>query len=842
MATEISDRPDAAENEITVQEAEQLSDVVEERPISVCSRGSVTSAEMVADDAISSTDVDDPVDVNDAKALASGIGNRLLKGRWHREGGMGRVDEVFDELLTRRLIRKRPREERRDGVDNQRAFIYEARITAQLNHPNIVPLLDLGFDGDQGFYYVMPWVEGLTLNQVLTGLSRKKPDLQRRFGLPRLLQVFRTVCGALAHAHGMGVVHRDLHTGQILLGRHGEVLVLDWGIAARLGGIYQAPESPEGVTSSAGSMQSGVTVLKGVHGVLRFQPPERLVSEPVEADPRQDVYALGMILYVLLTMEMPLRRRSEGEPALEYHQYVRRSIGRFKRPSEQAWAPLDPVWDGICLRCLARYPEDRYADATQLFEAVDAALSDQEEQERRQQRADTALIDGARAARQLHQVQEVATATRLERLELEGKVAPHMPLEEKRVLWEAEDREQELRLEVARSFAEVERCYELALSHDPSGSEARNSLADLYQERVRQAMEEGERTDQAYYMARLERYDNGGRMAALSSGGTLTIGGDPRGARVRIAPLLELERRLVPGEWRELGTTPLDSLALGAGRYQLEVLAEGRATARYAILAEAQQELRLWPRLPLASDIPEGFVYVPAGPCWIGGDPMAADAMPRQRVELSGFAIGIFPVTFRSYLDFLNELELDEAEQRVAQDVDRSKLIVLQDGEWVTPEKDHTGDHIEEDFPIFAIRAEDAERYCDWASERDNRRYRLPTRNEWEYAARGSDGRKFPWGDRFEAGYCWAAEIQKGRLSSAPIGRCQFDCSPTGVRDLSGGVGDWMADSTTHDKSRRNIGGGTWFAHKNFTRLARRFGIEPDLRNTGLGFRLALDL
>ena len=841
MATETSDRP-AAEVPATEHKGDKNLIEQESRPISVCDREVSTSLEMKADESLISADVDDPVDVNDAKLLAGGIGTRLTKGRWHRKGGMGRVDEVFDNLLTRRLIRKRPRGARRDGADNQRAFIYEARITAQLNHPNIVPLLDLGFDGERGFYYLMPWVEGLTLYQVLTGLSRNTPEIRRRFRLPGLLQVFRTVCGALAHAHGMGVVHRDLHTGQILLGAHGEVLVLDWGIAARLGGIYQAPESPDGASSWNGSMQSGVTVLKGVHGVPRFQPPERLVAEPIEADPRQDVYALGMILYVLLTLDVPLRRQSEGEPSQDYHRYVRRSIGNFVRPCGQAWAPVDAIWDDICLRCLARHPQDRYASAAELFEAVDAALSDQEEQERRQQRAAVALGEGAVAARQLQQVQDDAEAARLRRRELDGRITPQKPLEEKRPLWEAEDRELALQGEVGRRFAEVERCYELALSHDPGSTEARNSLADLYQERVRQAQEEGDLPARAYYSARLERHDDGRRMAELRSGGTLMVGGEPRGAQVRIAPLVEVERRLVPEEWRTLGTTPLESTALDAGRYQLEIMAEGRATARYAILAEAGQDLRLWPRMPLRSDIPDGFVYVPAGPCWIGGDPLAVNAVPRQRVEMSDFAMGIFPVINRDYLRFLDDLDMEEAEQRISRDLDGTPLMLHRDGRWTVPETDHHGDRIDPDYPVFAIRAEDAERFCCWASERDQCLYRLPTRDEWEYAARSFDCRKYPWGDRYEASYCWGGDIQTGKRSLATFGRCEIDRSPVGVRDLAGGVGDWLADDFAEDGSARHIGGGTWFATRNFMRLARRFGMDPAVRNSGLGFRLLLEI
>ncbi len=771
---------------------------------------------------------------------------RFLPGEWEEVGGMGQLAEVYDRLLGRTLVRKRPRTHRRDPA-GFRAFVHEAQVTAQLNHPSIVPLLDLRHDGD-GYYYLMPRVAGTNLHEVLARLAAREREATQRYGLSRLLQAFRTVCGAVAHAHQRGVVHRDLKPDQIVFGEHGEVLVLDWGLAARVGGRpMPIAASPGDALSSAGSIRSGQTVLFGVHGAPRYLAPERLEPGRIRAATTQDVYALGAVLYHVLAWRPPVSAIGADEPPEAYWERIRGQIVDLARPSEfGVWQQrFDPIWDAITMRCLAVDPEDRYADAGALFRKVDDALDELVDLERRRERATEAVAVGNASARELDGQQRKLVEARGRRRALQDRVPPHAPLEARRDLWDAEDREEELALAVADRFAAAERAYHLALSHDGGNREARERLADLYEDRLREAEREGDAPGAAYYLSRLREYDDGRRLKLRARAGTLTIEGRPRGAAARLAPLVEVDRRLVPASWTELGQTPVGPRALEQGRYQLEIRADGRATARYALRIEADDELRLWPTLPLRADVPDGFAYVPAGPCLVGGDPALPEAGPRRRVDVADFAIGVFPVTMGQYRAFIATLPREEAERRIPREpVDDVPIWRWEDGQWTIPARDPHGDPMGPETPALLVRAEDAEAYCAWLGARMERTCRLPTRDEWEYAARSGDGRFFPWGNRWEPHYCWGAERQLDRPKAIPaaVGRVAQDRSVAGVRDLAGNVADWLADGFTGDQTQRHVGGGVWFSYERTARLARRVGYLASDRSAGLAFRPLADL
>ena len=784
-------------------------------------------------------DAANPADLDAVQAMARGLTPRFEDGEWHERGGMGALTEVHDQLLGRTLVRKRPRRRRRTDA-GFRAFVHEAQVTAGLSHPAIVPLYELLHD-EQGYSYLMPRIEGITLHDVFKGIVAGDLGTLRRYGLPRLLGIFRTVCGAIAHAHERGVVHRDLKPNQILLGKLDEVRVVDWGLAARSGGHRGALDDPVGGSLSTGSIRSGQTVLKGLHGSPIYQPPERLVLGAVAAHPTQDVYALGAILYQLLTNEPPIGPEREGESGAAYLERARDEIASLRPPSAAGWVDSpDPAWDRICLRCLASDPADRYANAGVLFKEVEGALSDLEARQRRRARAAACLRAGRAALDELEEARRALAGARDLRRKLADDTPPHAPLERKRALWEAEDRVEALDRAHEERYAAVEGEFEKALGHDRESKAARAALADLHMARMVQAEADGTGGEAAYHRARLETFDDGSRVVALGRGGTLRIEGQPARATARLAQLEEIDRRRVPGDWRPIDAAG-EAIDLESGSYQIEIAAPGRATARYALRIDRGSIQRLAPRLPERAAVPAGFVYLPAGPCLVGGDPLAQDAGPRRRVDMPDLAIGEFPVTLAQYLVFLEALSADELDERVPRDAaDGIPYVRREHGTWILA--DPHGQDLDETYPVFSIRAEDAEAYARWLTGVRGRTFRLPTRDEWEYAARGGDGRFFAWGDHFEPSYCWAGDRQRGRKSPAPVGRCPEDVTAAGVRDLTGGVGDWLADAYGDDDSLRGIGGGTWFASERSCRLSRRFGFPPGSRTDGLGFRLVCDL
>jgi serine/threonine-protein kinase len=788
----------------------------------------------------------DPDDLELVKKIARGEALRFKAERFKRRGGMGLVSGVHDLLLDRPLVRKRPRRKLR-AANDWRAFVYEAQVTAQLNHPAIVPLFDLGYD-KAGFYYLMPRVQGTTLHKVLTQLASEDDETILRYPMTRLLNIFRTVCGAVAHAHQRDIVHRDIKPDQVLLGEHDEVLLTDWGLAAQMGRVRSEYVQGTSIGASAGTIRSGQTVLDGVHGAPRYQPPERLeAGRSIPAHYTQDVYSLGAVLYHLLTLRAPVDPpRDPGIQATDpaYLVFIRRQVARLEPPSRRRWShTLDPIWDKICMRCLSVSPADRYGDAGELFRAVEDALTEADERRRNRERAARALADGARAVRELDAVSEDLFGARVILRSLTAAVAPFQRAQRREELWAAEDDESRLARNNSELLAEAERAYEVALTIDPNNLEARSSLADLYMDRVREAEAAGDGPAAAYFLLRMGRFDDGTRASLLRRNAEVRLEGLPANATVRVAPLEERNRRLLPGQWRSANIVSGAPVHLEPGRHSIEITAPGRATGTYCLLVDPGESVSLSPRLARLDQVPDGYVYVPAGPGRLEGDPLSTGCGPKRSVTMGDFGMAVYPVTMAEYREFLDDVPAGEARRRVPLNpVDDDPLFQLEGGAWSIPERDAHGDPVHPEMPVLLVRAEDAEAYAAWLSRRRDRIYRLPTRDEWEYAARGGDGRLYPWGDYPEPTFAWGREPQRGRPVPAPVGRCPEDCSPFGVRDLAGGVGDWLADDFTAGGAQRHVGGGSWFASTTYQRLARRFGLDPSHRSAGVGFRLLLEI
>src|SRR6266568_47657 len=194
-------------------------------------------------------------------------------------GGMGAVVECLDRDLGRRVALKHLRTEFVGDTSAEEMLAREARVTGSLEHPNIVPVYDVGATGEGGPFYVMRLVEQPSLAEVLTRLAAGDAEMAATYSQGRLLRHFIQICETVEYAHSRGVVHCDLKPANVLLGEFGEVLVLDWGLA------YHVTEG---------------TCYRG--GTPGYMAPEQL-DRNAKLDPRADVYALGVILYEMLALE-----------------------------------------------------------------------------------------------------------------------------------------------------------------------------------------------------------------------------------------------------------------------------------------------------------------------------------------------------------------------------------------------------------------------------------------------------------------------------------------------------------------------------------------------------------
>jgi len=276
-------------------------------------------------------------------------------------GGMGRVLSAEDQVLRRKVALKVLRT---GSEEARRRFAEEARITSQLDHPNVLPVYDLGVDPGGNAFFTMKLVRGHTsLAHVIERLRARDPEAHERLTFPRRVQLVQQVCHALAYAHRRGVVHRDLKPHNVVLGPYGEVYLVDWGIARVL------PDAADGEDRIASEAPPPAAEPRAATGTPAYMAPEQVRTGEVSA--RSDVYSLTAVLYELLTLHYYLG-------PVEPEELLYAIVAREPVPAESHRDPLNGrvprSLSKICERGLAKDPAQRYASAGELEEALERWL------------------------------------------------------------------------------------------------------------------------------------------------------------------------------------------------------------------------------------------------------------------------------------------------------------------------------------------------------------------------------------------------------------------------------------------------------------------------------------
>jgi tRNA A-37 threonylcarbamoyl transferase component Bud32 len=243
------------------------------------------------------------------------------------QGGMGAVYKARQKNLDRLVALKIIRPDNAADPSFADRFLREARALAKLNHPNIVTVYDFGNEGEI-CYLLMEYIDGVNLRQTMRA-GQLTPS--------EALAIVPQICDALQYAHDQGVVHRDIKPENVLLDRLGRIKIADFGLAKLLG------INPDSMT---------LTLTKHVVGTPRYMAPEQ-IDKPTTVDHRADIYSLGVVIYEMLTGEMP--------------------VGHFPLPSERV--QVDVRIDEVVLRALAREPEKRFQKASQLKSGLASAAS-----------------------------------------------------------------------------------------------------------------------------------------------------------------------------------------------------------------------------------------------------------------------------------------------------------------------------------------------------------------------------------------------------------------------------------------------------------------------------------
>jgi eukaryotic-like serine/threonine-protein kinase len=302
-----------------------------------------------------------------------GDGRRFQILRPHAKGGLGEVFVALDDELHREVALKQILEHHADDPTSRTRFVLEAEITGGLEHPGIVPVYGLGSDGDGRPYYAMRFIRGDSLKEAIAAFhsdeSLKKDPGKKSLALRKLLRRFVDVCNAIDYAHGRGVIHRDLKPANIIVGKHGETLVVDWGLA-KVMGKSEPGSSDERALMPSSSSGSAETLPGSAIGTPAYMSPEQSLGDLERLGPRSDVYSLGATLYSLLTGRAPFEGTDLGT--------VLRNVqkGAFPPPC-QVDPSIDKALEAVCLMAMATRPEDRYPSSRMLADDLERWAADE---------------------------------------------------------------------------------------------------------------------------------------------------------------------------------------------------------------------------------------------------------------------------------------------------------------------------------------------------------------------------------------------------------------------------------------------------------------------------------
>ncbi len=771
------------------------------------------------------------------------------RGRIAR-GGMGEVRRAYDRLLQRTVAMKTLHVNRVDRLSAQR-FLREAVVTAQLQHPVIVPIYDLGQRPDGTRFYTMREVSGSTLQDLIERVHHAHSTAWRAtadgWTLHRLVRALARVSEAVAFAHAHGAVHRDLKPENVMVGEYGDVQLLDWGLVKVVGEGVEAPVDADAHTR-----------IGAITGTPAYMAPEQAKGALDQIGPATDVYGLGGLLYCILTGGAPY----QGDLATVLMALV---DGVVTSPMARTSKPLPPELVALCHEAMSAKASER-PSAEAFTEQLDRWLDGSQKQLEAAR-----LVDEARPLLRSARVLEQRARAMAKKAQAKLEALPDWASESSKVAaWELEE-QASLQARDARQVELLARRKLMqAIVHDPGCVDAHDNLAERFRhdhgvaEEARDVVGAERALDQLrYHVEALPRALAKDHRRYLAGDGMVVVRSEPPGAQAVLYRYEHKRRRYVAVKDRELGATPLE-MELPMGRYQLVLKASGHHPVHWPVLVERlgrvdnvpprqhdPAPVRLLPRGSLGSE----DVYVPAG--WmLAGDRRCDTAAPPRRVWVDGFVISRFPVTVAEYIVFLDALvELGrevEAERHQPRRGIGGRPWLRREGRRFRP--DPEGLLSRPELPVVGVDQAAAMAFLVWLSGRTGQTWRLPTELEWEKAARGVDGRLYPWGEVLDP--TWARVRASSRTRPLPevVDSYPVDVSPYGARGMGGNVAEWCLDPwrasgpdiqeeravlpAAEDLSGAGVvRGGHWLALASGAQVPGRRRAERDQVSRIVGFR-----
>jgi len=272
------------------------------------------------------------------------------------QGGSAVLRLCRDTNLGRTIVMKTLHSHLANNEYMRARFLREARVTAQLQHPNTIPVYEIGLDIEGRLYFTMKKVEGQTLREIVDKQSSGDDQALQTFNLDRMLGIIIQVCNALSYAHVHGVVHRDVKPENVIVGSYGEVFILDWGVAK----VWSKDDS-----ENKEMEHEVLTDLGQRPGTPLYMSPEQIRGGGDNIDARTDVYGMGVVLYEVLTLKEPHR----GENINETFEMILKEETippELKTRDRQVPKRLSE----IAMKALEKDPKDRFQTMQELIGAL----------------------------------------------------------------------------------------------------------------------------------------------------------------------------------------------------------------------------------------------------------------------------------------------------------------------------------------------------------------------------------------------------------------------------------------------------------------------------------------
>lgn len=808
-------------------------------------------------------------------------------------GGTAAVHVAEDHILGRHIAVKTLLPELSFSRDQIERLTLEAQAAAQLEHPNIVPIHALGASPTMGFYFTMKRLRGDSLRHIINELAQRNPAYSKEYTHSKLLAIFIKICQGIAYAHSKGIMHRDLKPENIRIGSYGEVTIIDWGLVREVNAptptkrydaqaARQADRQERGVQQGQLKLTTSNPTINGqLCGTPRYMSPEQADGQIAELDIRTDIYSLGVILYELLTFTNPFSDVTSEDDIINAV-----TQGEFRRPRQtHVGHTTPPELEAICLKAMSRRKEKRYQTVADLIHDIYA------HQEGRVVMAymaspwvrlkklcyrnplKTAILLSATLAL----CTLTATILTIERLrfkttieEAGDKVSQAISLQarlEERLKKEkhdeasraapagqrATDANDDLQNEIDNLFDSANQMLSSISTLSQWRPEVRFWRERIMRERLLFALRH-------HRLAEVERWLRQMRntfgtnlekcspeMLGIIRGVEIARRGDcivtmtttPHPAALELRPVghnpeNDCLEPLAPLPL-ESDSPPIPPQVIPKGNYLITARLPGHAPVFYPVFLVHGETRDIVIAIPRA--IPENTVYVPDGMTLVGG--AVSQLNPKRREYLEGFFISKYEVTFGEYLEFWKSLTDPQARIDCMSRIHFQALNDLAVNAWSPEGRLNPG--FAPDRPVVGISHQAAMAFCTWKSQALNRPCRLPTAAEWEKAARGADGRDYPWGNSFRSTYTYTFENAAVREAVglwAPPGAMPFDQSPYGVFDMAGNVREWTGSKFPDGTSFNQIKGASSATTKRYLPLDS--SDDTPLAPSDVGFRFLL--